>query len=87
MFRNGVDIADHALPVDVPGSVRTGLVSPGQLRYLWRDLKKPTATISKITLSSAGNACAPMVAAITLESPNKVGRMAPAPAEGGPPNP
>ncbi|MES2658605.1 MAG: PVC-type heme-binding CxxCH protein [Verrucomicrobiota bacterium] len=87
VFRNGVDIADHALAVDVPGSVRTGLVSHGQLRYLWRDLKRPTATISKIILSSAGNACAPMVASITLESPGKDGRMAPAPAEGGPSNP
>ncbi|MES2924451.1 MAG: PVC-type heme-binding CxxCH protein [Verrucomicrobiota bacterium] len=87
VFRNGIDIADHALAVDVPGSVRTGLVSHGQLRYLWRDLKKPAATISKIILSSGGNACAPMVAAITLESPGKDGRMAPAPTEGGPANP
>ena len=84
VFRNGVDIADHAVAVDVPGSVRTGLVSHGQLRYLWRDLKKPAATISKIVLSSAGNSSAPMVAAITFESPGKGGRMAPAPPEGGP---
>ncbi len=87
VLRNGIDIADHALAVDVPGSGRTGLVSHGQLRYLWRDLKKPAATISRIVLSSAGNSCAPMVAAITLESPGKDGRMAPAPVEGGPAKP
>ncbi|MES2477343.1 MAG: PVC-type heme-binding CxxCH protein [Verrucomicrobiota bacterium] len=84
VFSNGIDIADHAGPVDVPGSARTGLTHHGQIRYLWRDLKKPTATISTIVLSSASNACAPMVAAITLESPSKDGRMSPAPAVGGP---
>jgi putative membrane-bound dehydrogenase-like protein len=87
VLSNGVDIADHVAGVDVPGSVRTDLTDHGQLRYLWRDLKKPTAMISKITLTSPGAASAPMVAAITLESPAKDGQMAPAPAEGGPAKP
>jgi len=87
VLTNGVDIADHVARVDVPGSARTDLTDHGQLRYLWRDLKKPAAMISKITLTSPGAASAPMVAAITLESPGKDGKMADAPTEGGPAKP
>lgn len=87
VLSNGIDIADHVSGVDVPGSVRTDLADHGQLRYLWRDLKKPTGMISKITLTSPGAASAPMVAAITLESADKDGQMAPAPAVGGPAKP
>ena len=87
VLSNGIDIADHVAGVDVPGSARTELTDHGQLRYLWRDLKKPAGMISKITLTSPGAASAPMVAAITLESPGKDGQMSPAPAEGGPAKP
>ncbi|MEO5917214.1 MAG: PVC-type heme-binding CxxCH protein [Luteolibacter sp.] len=84
VFSNGIDIADHAGPIDVPGSARTDLTSHGQIRYLWRDLKKPGATIAKLVLSSADTSPAPMVAAITLESSAKDGSMHTPPAEGGP---
>jgi putative membrane-bound dehydrogenase-like protein len=84
VLRNGVDIADHAGRINVPGSAWTNLTSHGQLRYLWRDLEKPAATIEKLVLTSADRAPVPMVAAITLESPDKDGAMAPPPAEGGP---
>lgn len=87
VLRNGVDIADHVAGVDVPGSARTDLADHGQLRYLWRDLKKPAAMISKITLTSPATGAAPMIAAITLESANKDGQLSPAPAEGGPAKP
>ncbi len=81
---NGVDIADHIAPVDVPGSARTELTDHGQLRYLWRELEKPEVTINKLVLTSAAKSPAPMTAAITLESPGKGGEMAAPPAEGGP---
>jgi putative membrane-bound dehydrogenase-like protein len=84
VFRNGIDFADHAARVDVPGSVWTDLTRHGQMRYLWRDLEKPAAVIEKLVISSADKAAAPMIAAITLESANKEGAMAPAPADGGP---
>jgi type 1 glutamine amidotransferase len=84
VFRNGIDIADHAGRIDVPGSAWTDLVNRGQMRYLWRDLKQPTPTIEKIVLASADRPAAPMVAAITFESADKDGKMKPAPAEGGP---
>jgi putative membrane-bound dehydrogenase-like protein len=84
VLRNGVDIADHAGRIDVPGSVWTDLTTHGQLRYLWRDLKRPAATIEKLILTSADRVPAPLVAAITLESADKSGKMAAAPAEGGP---
>ena len=84
VLRNGVDIADHVGRVDVPGSAWTDLTNHGQLRYLWRDLKKPDAMIEKLVLTSADRAPVPMVAAITLESADKSGAMTPPPADGGP---
>jgi putative membrane-bound dehydrogenase-like protein len=84
VFRNGVDFADHIRRVDVPGSAWTDLTEQGQLRYLWRDLKKADAVIEKLVIESAGKIPAPMIAAITLESPGSAGAMAPAPDEGGP---
>jgi hypothetical protein len=81
---NGIDIADHAGPVEVPGSAATGLVAKGQMRYLWRDLAKPGHRIDKISLTSFGKKAAPMVAAITLESPAADGKLAPPPSIGGP---
>ena len=84
IFRNGIDFADHAARVDVPGSVWTDVTRHGQMRYLWRDLKKPSAVIEKLVISSADKIAAPMIAAITLESPDKEGAMAEPPAEGGP---
>lgn len=84
VLANGVDIADHVVGVDVPGSVRTDLASKGQMRYLWRDLGKPSEVIEKLVISSSAAPSAPMIAAITLESPSKEGEMPPAPSEGGP---
>ncbi|RYD24774.1 MAG: c-type cytochrome, partial [Verrucomicrobiaceae bacterium] len=84
VLTNGVEIADHVAGVDVAGSARTALADHGQVRYLWRDLEKPTVPIEKIIISSTASAPAPMIAAITLESPAKDGSMPPAPSEGGP---
>ncbi|WP_193214784.1 PVC-type heme-binding CxxCH protein [Luteolibacter marinus] len=84
VLKNGIDIADHVAGVDVPGSARTDLTNHGQVRYLWRDLKKPGQVISKLVLSSPGKAPAPMIAAITLESASKDGVMNDAPQDGGP---
>jgi mono/diheme cytochrome c family protein len=84
---NGIDIADHIRPVDVPGSIRTSLVAKGQLRYLHRDLKHPGQIIERITLASFGKSVAPMVAGLTLESPDSEGKLAPPPLFGGPPAP
>ncbi|QJE95935.1 PVC-type heme-binding CxxCH protein [Luteolibacter luteus] len=84
VFRNGIDFADHFNRVDVPGSAWTDLTRRGQMRYLWRDLKKPSAVIEKLVITSADRQAAPMIAAITLESPNKEGAMAAPPADGGP---
>ena len=84
VLRNGVDIADHVGRIDVPGSAWTDLTNHGQLRYLWRDLKKPAVMIEELVLTSADSAPVPMVAAITLESADKSGAMAPPPADGGP---
>ncbi|MFM7265649.1 MAG: hypothetical protein ACKOZW_08710, partial [Cyanobium sp.] len=81
---NGIDIADHARSVEVPGSTATGLVARGQMRYLWRDLAKPGQRIDKITLVSFGKKAAPLIAALTLESPAADGKLAPPPPVGGP---
>jgi len=81
---NGIDIADHAGPVEVPGSAATGLVAKGQMRYLWRDLAKSGQHIEKITLASFGRKAAPLIAALTLESPGADGKLAPPPPVGGP---
>ncbi|WP_035607442.1 PVC-type heme-binding CxxCH protein [Haloferula sp. BvORR071] len=84
VLRNGIDFADHAGRIDVAGSAWADQVKRGQIRYLWRDLKQPAATIEKIVLASADRPAAPMIAAITFESADKDGKMKPAPAEGGP---
>jgi len=84
VLSNGIDIADHVAGVDVPGSVRTDLASRGQVRYLWRDLGKPSVVIEKLIVSSTASIPAPMIAALTLESPSRDGAMTPPPAEGGP---
>jgi hypothetical protein len=81
---NGVDIADHAGSIDVPGSARTSLVQRGQLRYLWRDLARPGRKVKRLTLTNAGDGPAPMVAALTMEMPNSAGQLAPPPLSGGP---
>jgi mono/diheme cytochrome c family protein len=80
---NGIEIADHVSSIDVPGSVRTSLVSKGQMRYLWRDLKQPGKVVERITLSSYANAIAPLVAGLTMESPGSDGRLGEAPVSGG----
>lgn len=81
---NGVDIADHVGPIEVPGSVRTSLVNNGQMRYLWRNLRQPGRTVERITLSSFAQSLAPLVAALTMESPEGDLRLAPPPLSGGP---
>jgi mono/diheme cytochrome c family protein len=84
---NGIDIADHAGPNEVPGSVRTSLVHKGQMRYLWRNLGQPGRIVERITLSSFSKSFAPMVAAMTMESPGGENRLAPPPLSGGPSRP
>jgi hypothetical protein len=81
---NGIDISDHAGPIDVPGSARTSLVAHGQMRYLWRDLDHPGRLVESLTLSSHARSVAPLVAALTIESPDTSGIVAPAPTTGGP---
>lgn len=83
-FVNGVDIADHAGPVDVPGSIRTSLVERGQMRYLWRNLGRPGQRVERLTLASPGRGPAPLVAAVTMEEPGRDGRLGPPPVLGGP---
>lgn len=82
-LRNGVDFADHAGRIDVPGSAWADLVSHGQIRYLWRDLKKTDGVIEKLVLTSGNKVAAPMIAAITLESASG-GKLAAPPVDGGP---
>ncbi|MCW1924190.1 ThuA domain-containing protein [Luteolibacter arcticus] len=84
VLRNGVEFADHAGRIDVPGSAWADLVSHGQIRYLWRDLKKKDGVIEKLVLTSGNKVAAPMIAAITLESAASDGKLAAPPAEGGP---
>lgn len=85
VLTNGVEFADHIAGVDVPGSTAaTDVVARGQMRYLWRDLKKPGAAIEKITLHGHNRRAAPMIAALTMESPDHDGKLAPPPATGGP---
>jgi len=84
---NGIDIADHAGADEVPGSVRTSLVNKGQMRYLWRELDQPGRIVERITLTSISKSFAPMVAALTMESPGSDSRLAPAPLSGGPSRP
>lgn len=82
-LRNGVDIADHAGPVDVPGSARTDLTSRGQMRYLWRDLTYPGRLVDHFTLTSFARRPAPMIAALTMESVGSNGKLLPPPKSGG----
>ncbi len=65
---NGEEIADYNGRHDVKGSVHAqGLVKAHQIRTVTKPLTK-TGVIERITLSSAGGAIAPLVAAITLET-------------------
>ena len=84
VFVNGIDFADHIAKIDVPASAPTDITEKGQMRYLWRDLKRPGKFIDHLTLSGFSKASAPMIAALTLESPGSDGRMAPPPPVGGP---
>ena len=83
-LRNGVEFADHAGRIDVPGSAWADLVSHGQMRYLWRDLKKRDGVIEKLVLTSGNKVAAPMIAAITLEGASSDGKLAAPPVDGGP---
>ena len=83
VFVNGIDFADHIARIDVPGSAPTDITEKGQMRYLWRDLKHPGKLIDHLTLSGFTKAPAPLIAALTLESPGADGRMAAPPPVGG----
>jgi putative membrane-bound dehydrogenase-like protein len=83
-LRNGVEFADHAGRIDVPGSAWADLVSHGQMRYLWRDLKKKDGVIEKLVLTSGNKVAAPMISAITLEAASSDGKLAAPPVDGGP---
>lgn len=84
VLRNGIEVADHVGRIDVPGSAWADLVSHGQIRYLWRDLKRKDGVIEKLVLTSGNKVAAPMIAAITLESAAADGRLAAPPVDGGP---
>jgi uncharacterized protein len=83
-LRNGVEFADHAGRIDVPGSAWTDLVSHGQMRYLWRDLKRKDGVIERLVLTSGNKVAAPMIAAITLEAASSDGKLPAPPIDGGP---
>jgi len=55
------------------------------MRYLWRDLQQPGRLVERITLSSFAKSFAPMVSALTMESPGSDQRLAPPRSPAAPP--
>jgi putative membrane-bound dehydrogenase-like protein len=65
--KNGVEFADYAREIDVPGSkLAPGLVKRHQLRWFTKVLSSPQE-IDRITLESPDSAAAPTIVAITAE--------------------
>jgi putative membrane-bound dehydrogenase-like protein len=68
-LRNAVHIADYIRKVDVPESKFAFALRDQQVRYLAVTPKRPDATIKTIELVKGPDRTAPIVMAITVESP------------------
>ncbi len=68
-LRNGVHFADYIRRVDVPGSKFAFALRQQQIRYLSVTPKRPDAMLKTIELVKGPDRTAPIVMAITVESP------------------
>ncbi|MFM8275101.1 MAG: c-type cytochrome, partial [Gemmata sp.] len=68
-LKNGVHFADYIRRVDVPGSKFAFALRSQQVRYLSVSPKRPDATLKTIELVKGPDRTAPIVMAITVESP------------------
>jgi putative heme-binding domain-containing protein len=68
-LKNGVHIADYIRKVDVPESKFAFALRNQQVRYLAIEPKRPDAVLKKIELVKGPDRTAPIVMAITVESP------------------
>jgi putative heme-binding domain-containing protein len=68
-LRNGVHFADYIRRVDVPGSKLAFMLRGQQIRYLTVDPKRDDEPIREIELVKGEDRSAPVVMAVTIESP------------------
>jgi len=68
-LRNGVHFADYIRRVDVPGSKFAFALRTQQLRYLSVNPKRPDAVVKTIEFVKGTDRSAPIVMAVTVESP------------------
>jgi putative membrane-bound dehydrogenase-like protein len=68
-LRNGVHFADYIRRVDVPGSKFAFALRSQQLRYLSVTPKRPDAVVKTIEFVKGTDRSAPIVMAVTVESP------------------
>ena len=68
-FRNGVHFADYVRRVDVPGSEFAFDLSGRQVRYLSVTPKRQNTVIRELAFVKGGDRTAPIVMAVTVESP------------------
>jgi len=68
-LKNAVHIADYIRKVDVPESKFAFALRQQQVRYLSIDLKRPDAVVKSIDLVKGPDRTAPIVMAITVETP------------------
>jgi putative heme-binding domain-containing protein len=68
-LKNGVHFADYIRRVDVPGSKFAFALRGQQLRYLAVSPKRPDAVVRTIELVKGPDRTAPIVMAVTVESP------------------
>jgi putative membrane-bound dehydrogenase-like protein len=68
-LRNGVHFADYIRQVDVPGSKLAFLLRGRQLRYLTVDPRREDEPIQEIEFVKGDDASAPVVMAVTIETP------------------
>ncbi len=68
-LKNAVHIADYIRKVDVPGSKFAFALRQQQVRYLSIPVKRPDATVKSITLVKGPDRTAPIVMAVTVETP------------------
>jgi putative membrane-bound dehydrogenase-like protein len=68
-LKNGVHIADYIRRVDVPGSKFAFAVREQQVRYITVAPKRPDAVVKTIELVKGPDRTAPIVLAVTVETP------------------
>jgi putative heme-binding domain-containing protein len=68
-LKNGVHFADYARRVDVPESKFAFALGDRQIRYLAVTPKRPDAEVKQIELVKGKDASAPIVMAVTVETP------------------